>query len=128
MVIGIAFDMDGLMFDTERLAMQAWIAAGEQMGLQIPASLILRTTGIDENGTKAILMEHLGQKLDYAFFRRLRLEIMSRQIRDYGLPVKPGLVELLAYLKAHGYRMTMATSSFSVFARHHLDVSGLTDF
>lgn len=120
MIRGIAFDMDGLMFDTEWLAMQAWLAAGEQMGLPVSAELVLKTMGIDENGTKTLLVDHLGPDFDYPLLRRLRLEYVGRHIRDSGMPVKPGLIELLAYLKGNGYRMTMATSTQSALARRYL--------
>ena len=39
------FDMDGLMFDTERLAMAAWDYAGEKMGLGKAGYMVMKTLG-----------------------------------------------------------------------------------
>ena len=40
------FDMDGLMFDTERLAMAAWDYAGEKMGLGKAGYMVMKTLGV----------------------------------------------------------------------------------
>lgn len=54
MVKGVAFDMDGLMFDTERLAMMAWSFAGSQMGYFIPKELVIKTIGLDIENTRRV--------------------------------------------------------------------------
>lgn len=38
--------MDGLMFDTERLAMAAWDYAGEKMGLGKAGYMVMKTLGV----------------------------------------------------------------------------------
>ena len=40
------FDMDGLMFDTERLAMAAWDYAGEKMRLGKAGYMVMKTLGV----------------------------------------------------------------------------------
>ncbi len=44
---GVVFDMDGLMFDTERLNIVGWLYAGRQTGFEITEELIHDTIGID---------------------------------------------------------------------------------
>ncbi|MBP7401042.1 MAG: HAD family phosphatase [Clostridia bacterium] len=127
-VRGVAFDMDGLMFDTERIAIEGWLAAGRQMGLAVTPELVLLTLGIDETGTHEILVDRLGTEIDFPLFRRLRLQYADDWIRQNGIPVKPGLVELLTWLKSNGYRITMATSTASARARSNLEEAGLSEY
>ena len=45
MVKGVIFDMDGTMFDTERLSTKGWIYAGKKLGVDIPVAF-WRQTGL----------------------------------------------------------------------------------
>lgn len=47
---GVAFDMDGLMFDTEALAIESWIHAGREFGLRLDREIVLLTLGVIGKG------------------------------------------------------------------------------
>jgi len=51
MIKGIIFDMDGLMFDTERLVIKAWDFAGKQMGYSITKDIVIKTLGLNTENT-----------------------------------------------------------------------------
>ena len=50
----VIFDKDGLMFDTERLCMQAWNYAGEKMGIGKAGYMVLKTLGMNAAKTEEI--------------------------------------------------------------------------
>lgn len=41
----VIFDMDGLMFDTERIAAQYWIQAGREVGLSVGEEFLKHVRG-----------------------------------------------------------------------------------
>lgn len=128
MVRGIVFDMDGLIFDTERIAQQGWAYAGRQMGFDVSKELILQTVGLDAEGSKRIFLDFLGPNIDFKTFRKMRLDYAVNYIEQYGMPQKPGLVELLEYLKRHGYKIVVATSTDAARATYYFEKAGLTHF
>ena len=58
-IIAVIFDMDGLLFDTERLAVTGWQQAGREFGLTITEELVLRTVGRNTEDTRKILEQAL---------------------------------------------------------------------
>jgi HAD superfamily hydrolase (TIGR01509 family) len=54
----------------------------------------------------------------------LMLETMERD----GMPMKPGVREILEWLKKHGYRIAMASSSSQKSVRHHLERAEILDY
>ncbi len=45
MIRAVIFDMDGLMFDTERLAKQAWLEVGKKLGYPMEEHVISKIRG-----------------------------------------------------------------------------------
>ena len=43
---GVIFDMDGLMFDTERLSARCWEQVGRKFGLDITESFLAGVRGV----------------------------------------------------------------------------------
>jgi HAD superfamily hydrolase (TIGR01509 family) len=63
--------------------------------------------------------------LDFAEFRKTRLGFVSEYIEKNGVPQKPGLVELLEYLKERQYKIVVATSTDAVRANFYFEKAGL---
>lgn len=83
----IIFDMDGVIFDTERVGDQAWRQAAEEMGFAQIDDAISRCRGLNRADTKAFF-EREYPDLDYLAFHKRNHEIMNQLLAD-GMPVKP---------------------------------------
>lgn len=103
--------MDGVMFDTERLAVEAWISAGKQTGWDIGEEMLIETIGISGKNSLDIFRRYLGETFDFAEVRACKTRYVEAYIRENGIPVKPGLYELLDYISAHGYKIALASST-----------------
>ncbi len=128
MIKAVVFDMDGLMFDTERLVRIAWDHAGRQMGYDIPSDLFSLTAGMDIPNTRRIFVQRLGGDFDFFACRKLRVDYMMQYILDHGLPVKRGLYELLDFLKGNGYDMAIASSTEADKVEFNLAKAGVSHY
>jgi HAD superfamily hydrolase (TIGR01509 family) len=107
----VIFDMDGLMFDTEALNLRGWTVAGPKHGYEITEEDIRPQIGVDVPTAKALMKERFGQDFDYDTVRSDRIAWSWAWIEQHGTPEKPGLRELLAWLKQEGIRTAISTSS-----------------
>ena len=120
----IIFDMDGLMFDTERLSIDAWFYAGEKMNLNVTKELSLKTVGVSWDLTKQIMFGEIGE-FDFDLALTLFQEYINNYIEEKGIPVKPGLVKLLAFLDKIKIKKAIATGSLSDAVTFYLQKSGI---
>lgn len=123
----VIFDMDGLMFDTERIAVDAWHSAGAQLGYEITPSMVMETIGLDRKNTEAVLVGRLGPSFPYWEARRLRTEYANEIIRKQGVPVKEGLYDLLDCLDRKQIKKAVATSTERTRAQRLMDLAGVGD-
>lgn len=119
MIQGVLFDMDGLMFDTERLGQMGWHSAAAQLDINIPEELIadMRGTGIDQ--CRELFNQMVPGKL-YDRAHDLRVEYAEAWIRQHGVPVKPGLRALLDWLHQKSIPAVLATSTQRMRAERYL--------
>ena len=108
---GIVFDMDGVIFDTERLSMRCWLKVGESFGLENVEENIRRCIGRSTKDTKRIINEAYGHIVDmdelYAESRRVIREAFEQE----GIPVKDGAADVLRALHSRGVRVGLASST-----------------
>ncbi len=128
MIKAVIFDMDGLLFDTERLDLRAWSYAGEQMGYTITEELSISTIGmVDENVQEALKAE-LGGDLDYPALKKHRANYVDAFVEQFGVPVKAGVREAVEFLNKAGYRLAVASSSEKRQVEDYLARTGLLRF
>jgi len=122
--LAVIFDMDGLMLDTERVAMQAWKGAAAANGLDLPDDVYCSLIGRPDAECRLILEGHRWTTADID-----RLETEAREeylslLEREGVPIKPGLFEVLDYLDAHAIPRAVATSTHTHLARQKLERVG----
>jgi HAD superfamily hydrolase (TIGR01509 family) len=122
---GLVFDMDGLMFDTERIIMECWDETGEEMGYGPLGFHILHTLGMNRKSRKIYFEQQLGKDFPYDEFQNRYAE-KTYEKTTQNVPAKPGLYELLDYLKQEHYLIAVATSSSRESALFKLKGSGLS--
>lgn len=111
MVEGIVFDMDGLLFDSERIVQRSWNMTGEELGIGTIGDHIYNTLGMNVKSRTAYFKEVYGQEFPMDEFNvSTRKNFQNIEDRE-GVPLKPGAIELLEYAKKQGYKLGVATSS-----------------
>lgn len=121
---GIVFDMDGVLVDSERLVLRSWECVGRDLGLHGLNELFFRCIGTTHASTQKLFAEFFGPSLDYQAFRD-RTRVYYMQFTKDGVPLKPGVMELLGWLKEHGWRTGLASSSREVNVRRNMEITGM---
>lgn len=127
-ISAVAFDMDGLMFDTERMIQKAWEITGYEMGFPKMGEFIYQTLGINEQAARMRFEEEFGAHFPYDEFRTRERAYRQKIIASNGFPVKTGLRELLEYLKIKNIPCVVATSTDTEVADGYLQSEGLSDY
>lgn len=116
----IIFDMDGVMFDTERLYEEAFATIAKKWGyeyyvteefiksfkgkkkeaIKVMYKQLLDKISIERTGKEFDANEHIKQVLDY----------LDNYIQNNGMPIKNGLIELLEYAKNNNIKIAIGTS------------------
>lgn len=123
----VVFDMDGLMIDSERVSIACWNQGALELDIALPEGFFLRMVGLGEGDCRALLERTLGDAARIDALSARCHELYDVRTHD-GLPLRPGIIELLELLKAHGIPRAVATSTRQPRANHKLAASGLLGY
>ena len=126
-ITAILFDMDGLVLDTEKLYTRFWQGAANALGYPMTKEQALGMRSLNRGVGLAKMQSYFGPEVDYDAIRKKRIEMMDAFEEREGVSLKPGIFELLAYLKEHGIKTAIATSSPIERTVKYLTSVGLQD-
>lgn len=124
------FDMDGLMFDTENLFVTSFeTEVSRATGYRFEREQLKKLIGVNASRTRELfpqLFPGCPVSCDKAY--AISHVWMQNYFDTHGVPVKPGLRELLDFLKANGCTCALATSSNRSVADYYLADAHLADY
>ena len=123
-VIAVIFDMDGLLIDSERIALRVFNRVCEHFEMGDRFELFVKILGTNKATADIILSECLPPSVD-------KNEFVARFEDEYSVetqqpvPLLKGVTNLLDYLDAHKIPKAVATSSRTEHALAKLEKSGI---
>lgn len=91
------FDMDGTMFDTERLRFKTLSSAAQELfGQPFTEEVLIGSLGWSAKKAEELAKQHYGEDFPYAAIRQRADELELEHVRTHGVPIKPGLLPVPA--------------------------------
>ena len=116
----VIFDMDGTLFDTERVYQGIWRQLGREFDLPVSDAFLRDLAGCDWASARPVFARYFPADFPLeAVKARQHLLIIQRQ--QQGMPLKKGFHEILRFLHAHHVPMGIATSSMPDIVKTNLE-------
>ena len=124
----VLFDMDGVIFDTERLYLECCGPAAEKFGFDGIEDACLQCVGLTDEATHQMLYEIYGQDAPLEDFFEEAVRVFMARYEAEGLRVKTGVREILTWLHENKIPTALASSTEIDIVKEELAGAGLDTF
>ena len=107
----VIFDMDGVIFDTERVYLEIWKSVFEKYGYKMTKELYITVMGTGRKNVLKTFLENFGGDLPIEKMYEEKDNQLFYIIENQGIPLKKGVKELFSMLKEKNYKIALATSA-----------------
>ena len=124
----VIFDMDGVIFDSETLVLETWKETARRHGVANVEQVCRKCLGLNAAASKKVFLEYYGANFPYYRYKEEMGRLFHERADGGRLPQKPGIRELLLFLKERGIRTAVASSTRSDLVRKQLCEGKLLSF
>ena len=124
-VQAVIFDMDGVIFDSERLVIECWQVIAEKHKIPDSVEICMRVQGNNRQETGKRFREKYGDDFPYETYKKEVTALFRERYGEGRLPLKPGVAEILQELKQRGVPLALASSTRSDIVKLELDEAHL---
>ena len=126
--IAVIFDLDGVIFDSERACLESWREVAKKYSIQNVDEIFEKCIGTNKYQTREILEKEYAPKFGIGFSDTILAEGSVIFHRNYGngkLPLKKGVPEIFEFLKDRNIPMAVASSTRRAIVCEELEAAGL---
>ena len=124
----VVFDMDGVIFDTERLVIEFWKEVAKKHNIPNVEHTCIQCLGTNRVRTREIFLENYGADFPFDPYRAEVTELFNTHYNGVPLPTKPGVRELLSYLQEQDIKVGLASSTAQHLVRDEIGTAGLLPY
>lgn len=124
----VVFDMDGVIFDTERMYLEAWRFIGHRDNISNVEQSARSCIGLSAVDSVALMRREYGEDFPIEKYHMEIESVVKEQIANKGMPLKNGAVEILEYLNSISFTVGLASSTKYEKIISHLERAGLKKY
>ena len=124
---GVLFDMDGVIFDTEKAYLDTWTKVFKSYGYDLKRETYISIMGTGRDNAIKTFKEAFGHNIPMEDMYRDKDRILKEIIESGRVPLKQGAVEILTYLRENNVKTALATSARMWRAETQLNMAGIKD-
>ena len=123
---GAIFDMDGLLFDTERVYQQTWNEIAKEDGIKLDNNFVKEISG-----TSGVHMCRVVEKNYHVSDGSAIINECMKRVKEklsLHVPIKKGVFEILNFFQKKEIRMAVASSSAVEQIISNLEIAGIRNY
>ena len=127
-VQAVIFDMDGVIFDSERLVIECWEVIAAKHNIPDIVEICMRVQGNNREETGKRFREKYGRDFPYEMYKKEVTALFRDRYGEGRLPLKPGVVKILEELKRNNIPLALASSTRSDIVKLEMEEANLLSY